>query len=115
MVVVAPTSATATTKPSATTTAAALGTIRLRLGLIDGQGSSTKIGSVQCGNCFIGCTGIGHFHEPETPRAPGFAVRYKGDFFHGAVRFEDVTQFGFGGAVGQIANIQVLHCISSLM
>src|ERR1700733_7992367 len=117
-IVVAPTSAAPATKTftSASTTksftAAAPWTIGLWLGLIDGQGAATKFGSVQRRNRLVGLSGIGHFHERDTSRASGIAIRHQADLVHRAVWLKDTSQFSFGRAVGQVTDIKVLHCRS---
>src|ERR1700733_5143453 len=117
-IVVAPTSAAPATKTftSASTTksftAAAPWTIGLWLGLIDGQGAATKFGSVQRRNRLVGLSGIGHFHERDTSRASGIAIRHQADLVHRAMWLKDTSQFSFGRAVGQVTDIKVLHCRS---
>jgi hypothetical protein len=105
-------SASATTETSSTT--ASPGTVRLRLRLIDLQRSSPQLGSVQGGNGFFGFAGVSHFHERKAARATGFPVGDQADFFHGSVGLEKAAELGFGGAVRQIANVKVLHCVLSL-
>jgi hypothetical protein len=104
-IVVAPASATTAAKALAATATAAAWAVGLWLGLIDGQGASTQIGSVQRGDRLIGFAGVGHFYEREASRAAGIPVGNEGDFFDCAVRLENVSQFGFGCTVGQIANV----------
>src|SRR6266545_3426588 len=110
-VVVATAAAPATTTEALST---ALWPIGLWLGLVDGQGSSAQVGSVQNRDRLIGLTGIRHFHKAETARTTRLPVGHQSDFLHGPVRLENVAQFGFGCAMGQISNVQVLHCSSSL-
>src|SRR6266850_8151518 len=88
--------------------------IGLWFGLVDGQGSSAQIGSIQGCDRLVGLTGVRHFHKAETARTTRLPVGHKSDFLHGAVRLENVAQFGFCCAVGQITNVQVLHCSSFL-
>src|SRR5579864_3027632 len=107
-------SATSAAAAKSLAAAAALWTIGLRLGFVDGQCPSTEFGSVERGNGLVRRRGIGHLHESETARAARLPVGDQGDFFYGAVRLEHIAQFGLGRAVGQIADIQILHCISSL-
>jgi hypothetical protein len=102
-IVVAPASATATAKALAATAAA--WAVGLWLGLIDGQGASTQIGSVQRGDRLIGFAGVGHFYEREASRAAGIPVGNEGDFFDCAVRLENISQFSFGCTMRQIANV----------
>src|ERR1700733_369590 len=117
-IVVAPPSAAPATKTftsasaSESFTTAASWTIGLWLGLIDGQGTATKVGSVQRGNRLVGFSGIGHFHERETSRASCVAVRHQADLVHRAMWLKDTSQFSFGRAVGQVTDIKVLHCRS---
>jgi hypothetical protein len=108
-VVVAPTAA-----PTAKALAATSWPIGLWPGLVDGQSAATEFSPVQGCRCLIGFTGIRHFYKGEAARAAGFPVRHQADFFHCAVRLENGSQLGFGRAVGQITNVKVLHCISSL-
>jgi hypothetical protein len=116
-VVVAPTaaaSAASTAKTLASTAASASRAIRLWLGLVDGQRASAQIGSVERCDGLIGFTSIRHFDKPKSTGLPRIAVGDEGDFFHRAVWLEDISQLGFGCAVGQISNVQVLHRNSSL-
>src|SRR6202022_3998099 len=62
----------------------------------------------------VGVPRGGHFHKRESARAARLPIRHDVHSFHGSVRLENVSQLGFGRAVGQIANVKVLHCISSL-
>jgi hypothetical protein len=116
LIIVAPASAasTAASKPLPTTTRAAPGTVRLGLRFIDLQSASAKLRSVQSSNRLIGFARIGHFHKPESSRASSFAIGYNADFLDRSVRFENRSQLRLGGAVGQVADVKVLHCISSL-
>src|ERR1700723_2393362 len=117
-IVVAPPSAASATKTFTSAsaaksfTAAAPWAIGLWLGLIDGQGTATKVGSVQRGNRLVGFSGIVHFHERETSRASCVAVRHQADLVYRAVWLKDTSQFSFGRAVGQVTDIKVLHCRS---
>src|ERR1700723_555016 len=117
-IVVAPPSAASATKTFTSAsaaksfTAAAPWAIGLWLGLIDGQGTATKVGSVQRGNRLVGFSGIGHFHERETSRASCVAVSHQADLVYRAVWLKDTSQFSFGRAVGQVTDIKVLHCRS---
>src|SRR2546423_11188733 len=103
--------------PASTTATKALSglrTVGFRLSFVDRQGAATEIGPVQRGDRCISFAGVGHLDKSETPRAAGFAVGHKADFFNCAMRLENSAQFAFGCAVGQIAHVKVLHCISSL-
>jgi hypothetical protein len=102
-------SATTTSKPTATP-----GPFCLGLGLVDLQGASAEISSVQRQNGFIGLVGAGHFYKGEAARTTGFTVGHHAYLFDRAVGLEKGAQFGFRGAVGQVSNVEVLHCISSL-
>src|SRR5262249_53837151 len=108
-IVVAPT-ATSTAKTRAT----APWTFRFRFGLINRQSASAQVSSVECGDGLVGLTGVAHFHEPEPPGAAGIPVGHECDLFHCAVRLEEISQFAFARAVGQIPNVKVLHRNSSL-
>lgn len=76
------------------------GPFGLRLGLVDLQGPSAELSSVQRRDGLVGFAGVRHFHKCEAARATGFAVSDEVDLFHRSVFLEDVAQFGFGGAVG---------------
>jgi hypothetical protein len=110
LIVVAAASATTTTAKSlsAATTAAA-GLVRLWFRLIDLKVAASKFGSVQRRNGFVGFRRIGHLDKGETAGAAGFTIGNNAYAFDGAVRFKHAAQFRFGGAVRQIANIQILH------
>src|SRR5580698_63964 len=114
IVVASAATTTAKTSAAACSTTTAARTIGLWLGLVDGQRASTHIRAVESGDCFVGLFGVSHFHEAKTTRAAGIAVSDERDFFDGSVRFKSVSDFGFGGAVRQISNIQILHRNSSL-
>src|SRR5437879_865051 len=107
-------SASSAASASAKSLAAALWTIGLWLGFVDSQRPSTQFSSVERGNGLVRRRGIGHLHESETARAARLPAGNECDFFYRAVRLEHIAQFGLGRAVGQIADIQILHCISSL-
>jgi hypothetical protein len=107
-IIVAPPSAS-----TAKTMASAPRTFGLRFGLVDGQGSSAEIRPIESRDSLVGFTGIGHFHEPEPTRASSIPVGHERDLFDRTVRLKEISQFGFGCAVGQIPNIKVLHRNSS--
>ena len=58
---------------AAITTAAATGTLAI-LGLIDLEGTSFKVGAIQCLHR-AGCISIRHFHEAEAARAARISIR----------------------------------------
>src|ERR1700687_398420 len=107
-------SAASTTGAKAASTAASAGTVRLRLRLIDLQRSSAQFGSVQGGNGLFGFAGVSHFNERKAARAASFPVGDQADLFDCSVSLEKAAELGFGGAVRQIANVKVLHCVLSL-
>lgn len=106
LVVVATTTASAA---KALATPAAARRIGLRFSLVDLQRAATQFLAIQCCDCLVGFGWIFHFNKGEAPRAAGFAVRNYADFLDCAVRLKYTAQFRFGCAVGQVANIQVLH------
>jgi hypothetical protein len=112
LVVVASTSASAATTKALPT--AALGAVGLGLSLVDLQRTPAEVSAVQRGNGFVGLAGVGHFNEGEAAGASGLAVGDDTDFFNRSVRFENASQFGLGSAVGEIADVNILHYISSL-
>jgi hypothetical protein len=118
-IVVAPPAAATTAASAAkpTTAAATTSTARticFRFGLVDGQGSSAQIGPVERRNRFVSLAGIGHFDESETAGAARIPVGHESNFLHRAMGLEQISQLGFGGAVGEVSNVQVLHRNSSL-
>ena len=64
-VVIAPTAAASAAKTLPSTTTAASRAIRLWLGLVDGQGASPQIGSVERCDGLVGFTSISHFYKPK--------------------------------------------------
>jgi hypothetical protein len=113
-VVIAPTAAASAAKTLPSTTTAASRAIRLWLGLVDGQGASPQIGSVERCDGLVGFTSISHFYKPKPTGLARISVGDEGNFFDRTVWLEDISQLGFGCAVGQISNVQVLHRSSSL-
>src|SRR5215467_10596018 len=107
-IIVAPT-ASSTAKP----VASAPGAFRFRFGLVDGQRSPTQICAVERGDGLVGFTGIGHFHKTKATRPTCIPVGHQCDPFDASVCLEEVSQLGFGCAVGQIPNVKVLHRNSS--
>ena len=85
-----------------------------RLRLIDRQFAATEFASIECRDGLLGLARVGHFHKSEPSRATRLPVCYKADLLDGTVCFESGSQFRFGCAVGQIANVKVFHFISSL-
>src|ERR1700751_763815 len=98
---------------AAKTVAASPWTICLRFGLIDGQRSSAHVGPVERRDGLVGFTGIAHFDKPETTGAARLPVGHETYFFHRALCLKQAAQVGFGCAVGQVSNVQVLHRNSS--
>src|SRR5581483_109548 len=92
----------------------ASGPVRLGLGFVHFHRSPTKITAVQRRNRFIGFGSVGHFHETEAAGATGVTIRHKTHSFDGAVLLKNTPQFCFCCAVGKVAYVKILHCISSL-
>src|SRR6266550_2529527 len=56
---------------------------------------------------------IGHLHERKTSGPSGFFVGHDIDAFHDSVGFEQGSQFLLSRAEREIANVKILHSISS--
>jgi hypothetical protein len=98
---------------STASTASAAGTIGLRFGFVDGEGTSAQFGAVESGNGFFRFIRIGHFDEGKSPGTAGVTIGHNAYFLNFSMGLEHIAQLGFGGAVGKVANIKVLHCVSS--
>src|ERR1700722_6042640 len=83
--------------------------VGFRLCFVDLERATSKVGSIQCSDRFIGLTGIGHLDKSEAAGAASFAVGNNADAFDRAMRLKQSAKLWFGGGVGQVANIQVLH------
>ena len=87
----------ATAITTATTTAAATG-----LGLVDAQGATHELGSLQCLNgAHLGLV-VGHLHKGEAPLAPRIPLQGKGAAHHltkGGEQFAHVFLFGPEGEI----------------
>jgi hypothetical protein len=100
---------TSSAAPSTTTTAASATTILAGTCLIDGEGASLKVLTVERIDCRL--RPIGHFDETETARFAGLTV-------HNDLRRSDCAVLAeqFAKVVGsrfkrQISNVQILtHC-----
>lgn len=64
-------------------------------GLIDGQGSTLKLGAVETLDRVARLVFIWHGHEAKAPRATGFPVRHDVHAFHGAECVEELPQVVF--------------------
>jgi hypothetical protein len=110
-------STTAATAARTSTTAAArrAAAIGLRSGFINVQRAPTEFFAIERGNCFFRFRGIGHFDEGKAARTASIAIGYDADLLDGPVRLEQRPQLCFGGAVGDVADKQLLHDVSSVL
>jgi hypothetical protein len=113
LVVIASTTPSAGTPAASGTSAAArsAGTATIGLGtrFVDIQGAAAKLFPVQSGDGLLGFRRVGHFYEREAARASGVTVGDHADLIDFAVGFKQGAQFGFGGAVREVANKKLLH------
>src|SRR5437016_1356282 len=89
--------------------------LSLSLGLVHFQRTATHAAAGDRSRGFISLTCIGHFHEGEASGPTGFLIGHDIDTFHNSVGFEQGSQFLLSRAEREIANVKVLHNISSLM
>src|SRR5205085_6154946 len=85
-----------------------------RFGFLHVHRPSTQIAAVQSGNRLVGFCGVDHLDEPETAGPSRITIGHNADSFYRAVFLENGSQFRLGCAVGKVAHVKVLHCISSL-
>jgi hypothetical protein len=95
---------------ASTTAARSAGTaVGLGARFVDVQGASSELFPVQSGNGLLGFGSIGHFYKRKPSGASGVTVGDQTDLIDFAVGFKQRAQFGFRGAVGEIANKKLLH------
>jgi hypothetical protein len=75
----------ATAASASKTIASASRAIGLRFCLVDGQGSSAQISSVERRDRFVSFGGIGHFDKSETTGLARFPVGHESDFLNWSV------------------------------
>src|SRR6476646_1414156 len=108
--------ATGASTTAARTSAASAGratAIGLGTGFVNVQRAPTQFLAIERGDGFLRFGGIGHFDERKSARTAGVAIGHDADLLDGAVGFEQRPQLCFGGAVGDVANKQLLHDGSS--
>src|SRR5580692_9171273 len=103
--------ASTATKSLAATRSTAPRFVRLRLRFVDLQRAPAEFRSVQCRDSLIRLGCIRHLDEPETSGTPCLTVGHDADFFHRTVSLEHRSQLRLSCAVGQIPNINILHCV----
>jgi hypothetical protein len=105
-----PTAATspATHARTAAGTGTATTTLLARTSLVDCQGSTFDILSVQGANRRVG-RGVVHFHKAEAPEPPGLPISDHGDGVDLTELFKHLTDFIFSCPEGQIADVQPLQ------
>jgi hypothetical protein len=96
--------ATAAAESAATTAAFSPGTSFVYVDL-----PAAHIGAVESRNGALRLAVIRHFHESETARTPGIAIRDQADAFDRPVRFEQCPNTRFRCAEIQIAYENILH------
>jgi hypothetical protein len=104
---------TTATRTSAATSAGRAAAIGLGTGFINIQSAPTQLFSVERGNCFFRFGGIGHFDERKAARPASVAIGHDADLLDGPVGLEQRPQLCFSGAVGDVADKQLLHDVSS--
>jgi hypothetical protein len=121
LVVVAATTASAGTSTAAGSSSAASRTsaatrsaeasVGFGTRFVDVQRATAKFFPVESGDSFFGFAGVGHFYEGKSSRASGVTIGDQTDLIDFAMRFEQRTEFRFGGAVREVANKKFLHGI----
>jgi hypothetical protein len=97
----AATAVAAAVAAAATTTAAAAALTRL--GLVDLQATTLKVGAVQRRHG-AGGIGIGHFHEAEAPGTTGLTIGDQSDLLDRSMLLEQGADRLFSGREGKISN-----------
>jgi hypothetical protein len=105
-----PATLASSTSSKALTTAWA---IRLGFGFINLQSPATEFAPIQRSDGFLCFARVRHLNKGKTSRAAGVAVGYDANLIHLTMGFEKASQLGLAGAVGQVANVKVLHCCFS--
>jgi len=83
--------------------------------LVDVEGTTSHLGSVQAGDGFLALPIIGHFNEAETTRLAAVAVGNDGDFVDLPVCPKCLSQIIFSGSEIQISDVNVFHaCLSKV-
>jgi len=113
LVVVASTTTAAGTSSAARTPTApaesAGAAIGLGTGFVDIQRASAEFFAVQSGDGFLGFRGVGHFYKCESAGTAGVAIGHDAYLIDFAVGFKQRPQLTLGGAVGKVANKELLH------
>jgi hypothetical protein len=108
-------STTTTARTSTTAAARRAAAISLGTGFVNVQRAPTQFFAIERGNCFLRFRGIGHFDEGKAARTASIAIGHDADLLDGPVGLEQRPQLCFGGAVGDVANKQLLHDGSSVL
>src|SRR5262249_30991165 len=95
--------------PAVATTAAAAFTRGTRLGLVDRQGAALERGPVERLDRRRGLAVVGHFDEPEAPRAARLPVGDDLGLRHRPVLLEQTQQVVGAGIPDEIADVDVLR------
>jgi hypothetical protein len=113
LVVVASTATTAartsTTAGTSTTPGSAGTAVGLGARFVDVQGASSELFPVQSGNGLLSFGSVRHFYKGEPSGASGVTIGDDADLIDFAMRLKQSAEFGFGSAVGEIANKKLLH------
>src|SRR4029077_13785567 len=105
-----------TTAGTSTTTARTTATrwtaaIRLGTGFVDVQGAAAQFLAIEGGNRLLGFGGVCHFDERKAAGTAGIAIGHDADLLDRPMGFEQRPQLCFSGAVGDVANKQLLHIV----
>ena len=98
--------ASAAVTASAASTAAAF---RLRPRLVDVDGASADLRSIQCSDGFFPVLVARHLYKSEATRAAGIAVSHDAHAVDLSVGFEQLPQFVFVGIEAEISYKDILH------
>src|ERR1700733_3826054 len=107
--------ASTTTATAAATASATAGTFGLGPRLVDVDGATAHLRTIQRGNCFVSVLVAGHLHEAETAGAPRITVRHDANPVHLPEMFEQGPKFVFVCVEAQISNKNILHASASAL
>jgi hypothetical protein len=103
--------ASAASRTAAATRSAEAPAVGLGAGFVDVECASAKFFPVQSSDSLFGFASLGHFYKGKSARASGVTVGDQTHLIDFAMRFEQRTEFRFGGAVREVANKKFLHGI----
>src|SRR5579859_4064623 len=105
--------ATASAIPATAATAA--GAFRLGTRLVDIDGASAHLRTIQGCDRLLAVFVARHFHEPEAAGATRVAVSHNADAVYLSVRLKEMPQFVFVGVKAEIPHENILHASASAL